>query len=140
MELWIDNGLSRSGLWRGALEGFARDKEPVDYIVPAADVTEDGDGYHFSFEIPGPTGESIDVRVEDGMLVVEAERKQPNWSKETEVHRSERLYGKIHRSFQLPEDARHDDIQAAYRDGVLELTVGKRPEAKPVRVKVEYQN
>src|SRR4029077_7976974 len=126
------------GLWRGALGGFLPETEQADHIVPAADVIENGDGYLFYFEGPGLTSESMDVRVEDGKLVVEGERKQPEWPKETEVHRTERLYGKIHRSFGLPEDASHEDIRAAYRDGVLEVKVAKRPESKPIRVKVEH--
>ncbi len=140
MELWTDTGLG-GGLWRGALDGFLREPERgSDQIVPAADVIEDSNGYQFYFEIPGMTGESIDVRVEDEKLVVEGERKQPQWPKEAEVHRTERLYGRIHRSFRLPEDASHDDVHAAYRDGVLEVKVAKRPEAKPVRIKVNYEN
>jgi HSP20 family protein len=140
MELFVDNGCARSGLWRGALDGFLTERGATDHIVPAADVAEDGNGYHFYFEVPGLSSESIDVRVEDDQLVVEAERKRPEWTKETELHRSERLYGKIQRSFRLPEDANPEEIRAAYRDGVLEVTVGKRPETKPIRVKVEHEN
>ena len=140
MELWVDNGWTGNGPWRGALDGLLRESGPSDHIVPAADVTEDPNGYHFYFEIPGMANESIDVRVEDESLVVEAERKRPEWAKDTEIHRTERFYGRIHRSFRLPEDARHDDVRAAYREGILEVTVGKRPETKPIRVKVEREN
>ncbi len=140
MELWVDNGWTGNGPWRGALDGLLRESGATDHIVPAADVTEDPNGYHFYFEIPGMTSESIDVRVEDDSLVVEAERKRPEWAKDTEIHRTVRFYGRVHRSFRLPEDARHEDIRAAYREGVLEVTVGKRPEAKPIRVKVEREN
>jgi len=140
MELLLDNGWTGNGLWRGALESVLRESGASDHIVPAADVTEDPSGYHFSFELPGMTTESIDVRVEDDSLVVEAERKRPELAKDTEIHRTERLYGRVHRSFRLPEDANYEEIRAAYRDGILEVTVGKRPEAKPVRVKVEHEN
>jgi HSP20 family protein len=106
-------------------------------FAPRADVTEDTEGYHFSFEMPGLKSESVDVHVEDQSLVVDAERKRPEWPQEAKVHVAERTYGKLHRAFTLPEDAAHENIRAAYKDGVLEVTVPKRPEAKPVKIKVE---
>jgi HSP20 family protein len=105
--------------------------------APTADVIEDADGYHFYFEMPGIKSESVEVRVEDEKLVVEAERKRPEWSKETSIHLAERIYGKLHRAFAMPDDAGHEGIKAAYKDGVLEVTMPKRPESKPVKIKVE---
>jgi HSP20 family protein len=108
--------------------------------VPATDVVEDADGYHFYFEVPGIASESVDVKVEDGRLVVEAERKRPEWSKDAEVHLAERTYGKMSRAFTMPEDASHEGIKAAYKDGVLEVTTPKKPESKPFKIKVEFDN
>lgn len=108
--------------------------------APAADVVEDADGYHFYFEVPGIKSESVDVRVEDGNLIVEAERKRPEYAKDAQVHRAERAYGPLRRAFGMPEDAAHEGIKAAYRDGVLEITIPKRPESKPFKVKVEVEN
>lgn len=106
------------------------------HIRPAADVVEDKESYHFYFEMPGLKSESLDVKVENSTLSVSAERKRPEWSKETAVHVAERAYGRFHRAFQLPEDATTDKVHASYRDGVLELTVEKRPEAKPVKIQI----
>jgi len=109
---------------------------PARHLRPAVDVVEDKDAYRFYFEVPGLNNESIDVRVENGNLTLVAERKRPEWSKETAVHVSERGYGSIRRSFTLPEDAASDRINANYKDGVLEVKVEKRPEAKPVKIQV----
>ena len=114
--------------------------EPSRKASPTADVVEDADGYHFYFEMAGIKSDSVDVRVEDGSLIVEAERKQPEWAKDAEVHLSERTYGTMRRAFTMPEDASHDGIKAAYKDGVLEVTVPKRPESKPFKIKVEVNN
>ena len=43
-------------------------------------------------------------------------------------------YGTIRRTFELPNDARQDNIQAGYKDGVLEVTVEKKPEAKSTKI------
>ena len=114
--------------------------EPSRKASPTADVIEDADVYHFYFEMAGIRSDSVDVRVEDGSLIVEAERKQPEWAKDAEVHLSERTYGTMRRAFTMPEDASHDGIKAAYKDGVLEVTAPKRPESKPFKIKVEVNN
>jgi HSP20 family protein len=103
-------------------------------MVPPVDVIEDKDAYHFYFEMPGLKNESIEARVEDGQLIVEAERTRPEWPRETRVRVAERGYGKIHRAFALPNDASRDRIEASYKDGVLEVTVEKKPESKSARI------
>jgi len=104
------------------------------------DVVEDHDGYRFSVELPGLKGDSLEVKVEDETLVIDAERTEPAWAKDAQVHRAERHYGPIHRAFSLPTDAGRDAIKAAYKDGVLDVTIAKRPEAKAVRIAVAYSN
>jgi HSP20 family protein len=105
-------------------------------ISPAVDVVENNEGYHFYFDLPGLKNDSVDLRVDDGTLTMTAERKRPEWSKESAIHFSERRYGAIRRSFELPKDASHDRIHASYKDGVLEVTVEKRPEARPVKIQI----
>ena len=51
----------------------------------------------------------------------------------------ERSYGTIRRAFTMPDDASADGIKATYRDGVLEVTVAKKPESKPTRIKVNVE-
>ena len=110
-------------------------------MVPRADVVEDGEGYHFYFDMPGIKADSVNVQVEDGSLIVETERKQPERSKEAQVHLSERGYGTIRRAFTMPDDAsarwNQGDLSS---DGVLEVTVAKRPETKPTRIKINVEN
>ena len=107
---------------------------------PPVDVVEDQDGYRFSVELPGLKSDSLEVKVEDETLVIDAERNEPAWAKDAQVHRAERRYGHIHRAFRLPGDVGHDAIKAAYKDGVLDVTIAKRPETKAVRVEVAYSN
>jgi HSP20 family protein len=137
MELRYENGLAGGGWMFDRVNGMFREIERTNrQMAPAADVVEDKDGYHFYFEMPGLTSESINVQVEEGRLMVTADRKRPEWSKETAVHVSERSYGPIRRAFQLPKDASPENIHAAYKDGVLDVTVQKRPETKPVKIHI----
>jgi HSP20 family protein len=105
-------------------------------MAPRADVVEDKDAYHFYVELPGLKDGSIDVQVEDDRLMVASQRKRPEWPEESGVRIAERDYGTIGRVFRLPLNARRDGIRAAYVDGVLELTVEKRLESKPVKAQV----
>jgi HSP20 family protein len=133
METRFENGLVVSG-WsdfaNGLFYGAAR------HTMAPVDIVEDKDAYHFYFEMPGLKNESLEARVEDGRLIVSAERKWPEWPKETEVHIAERGYGTIRRAFELPNDASRDKIQAFYRDGVLEVTVEKNPESKSTKIQI----
>ena len=121
---------------------FARDTDghnPNAHTRPIADIVEDTESYRFSFEMPGLKKDSVDVRVEDGHLIVEAERTRPELPKEAQVHLSERTYGPIRRTFKMPEDALTDGINATYRDGILDVRVPKKPETKPLRIKVNAE-
>jgi HSP20 family protein len=136
MEVRFENGWTGRGwLFDPRAPGLFRSSDaPPRHMVPSVDVIEDKDAYHFYFEMPGLTSEWIDARVEDGHLLVEAERTRPEWPRETRVLVGERAYGKIHRAFQLPNDASHEKIEATYKDGVLEMTVEKKPESKSAKI------
>ena len=137
MELRCENGWTGNRWLLNRMNGLLSEINPAPRrVTPAADVVEEKDAYHFYFEAPGMTNDSFNVRVENGALIVEGERKRPEWSEETRVHVAERNYGTIRRAFTLPEDAGADKVHAAYKDGVLEITVEKRPESKPVKIQV----
>jgi HSP20 family protein len=138
MELVLANGWNGNQWMSDNLNRFRRaiDETAGDHMAPPADVVEDKDAYHFYVEMPGLKDGSIDVHVEDDRLMVASERKRPEWPQETAVHIAERDYGTIRRAFRLPLNASRDGIRAAYVDGVLEVTVEKRPESKPVKIQV----
>ncbi len=139
MEFRYETSFPNNGWLFNRMNGFFNDFEPQagsSNIRPVVDVVEDNSGYHFYFDMPGLKNDSVDLRVENGTLTMTAERKRPEWSKESAVHFSERHYGTIRRSFALPKDANHEGIHASYKDGVLEVTVEKRPEARPVKIQI----
>ena len=121
-----------------ATNGFFSGDPPaaVEHMAPPVDVTEDKGAYHFYFDMPGLKTETVDARIEERWLTIAAERKRPERSNETEIHMAECSYGTIRRTFELPNDARQDNIQAGYKDGVLEVTVEKKPEAKSTKILV----
>jgi len=105
-------------------------------FVPAVDIYEDENSISLRLEIPGMKQEDIDIRLENNTLTVRGERKFEKEEKEENFHRIERRYGSFSRSFTLPNTVDTDSVSADYRDGVLEIRLGKRAETKPKQIKV----
>jgi HSP20 family protein len=77
------------------------------------------------------------VSVQENVLTIRGERRQEDVKEDETVHRIEREYGVYERSFSLPRSADPEKIKAAYKDGILSLSIPKREEAKPKSVKVD---
>jgi HSP20 family protein len=104
--------------------------------LPALDVHEDKDQFTVNLELPGLKREDIRVQLEDGELVISGERKGESVSEGTEVHRQERYYGKFTRAISLPTGVKTDGVKAAYKDGILSVSLPKAEEAKPKQIDV----
>lgn len=90
------------------------------------DVKESGNDVIVSAEIPGVDKEDIHVEVEKGIVTIGAVVKQSETSTDDEkVLHSERYFGSIERSFALPCAVDDTKAKAAYKNGVLTLTVPK---------------
>jgi HSP20 family protein len=103
---------------------------------PAVDVLESKDSYLVRAELPGMKKEDIKVEVKDGMLTISGESKEEKPAEGVEYRHVERVATKFWRSFSLPEIAKQDGIEAAYKDGILEIRVPKAEEAKPRQIEV----
>ncbi len=137
MEVMFESRWPGYGWLFEGTNGFVREfPAVVRHMVPPVDVTEDKGAYHFYFDMPGLKSETVDARIEEGWLTIAAERKRPERSDGTEIHMAECSYGTIRRTFELPNDARQDNVQAGYNDGVLEVTVEKKPETQSRKILV----
>lgn len=92
------------------------------------DVSEDDKSYTVRAEIPGVRKDDIKVAVDGNQVSISAEVKKEKEEKEgKKVIRSERYYGKVYRSFSLAQEVDQNATKAKYSDGVLELTLPKKP-------------
>lgn len=105
--------------------------------TPAVDVYEDQDKYTVKAELPGMKKEDIGVSLDGDTLTISGERKQEEEKKEGGGYRSERFFGRFQRSITLPAKVQANKIEAAYKDGVLTVTVPKAEEAKPKQIQVK---
>ena len=88
---------------------------------------------------PGLDANSIDVTVERGVLRVSGERRADARSANPEVqaYAAERPQGRFTRALSLPEDVDTSKVEAKYRDGVLQVSIGLQEGSQPQRIAVQ---
>lgn len=109
---------------------------PASMWAPPVDVTETKDVLGFKFEVPGFKQEELTLNVENGFLTLEGERKFEEEQKDKNYHRVERSYGRFYRSFALPANLDVSKVSATLADGVLNVELPKREEAKPKSIPI----
>jgi len=102
--------------------------------LPMDTVRRDGE-LVLRFDVPGIDPEKIDVTVDRGVLTVSATREEERTEGESPVVR-ERLFGSFTRSVRLSDNLDADGIEASNHDGVLEVRIPVREEAKPRKIEV----
>ncbi|XP_051129551.1 17.1 kDa class II heat shock protein-like [Andrographis paniculata] len=114
---------------------FVRDAKAM--AATPADIVETPTSYVFVVDMPGLKSNGIKVQIEDGnVLLISGERQRENEEKEgTKYLRMERRIGKFMRKFALPENVDTDKISAVCQDGVLTVTVDKKPPPEPKKPK-----
>ena len=95
------------------------------------DVAENNGAYVVSAELPGVRKEDINVTVDGTQVTLEADiKREKEASQDERVLHTERVFGKVTRSFTLPQELDEAKVEAKYRDGILELTLPKKAAAQ----------
>jgi HSP20 family protein len=103
----------------------------------ALDVAEKDDVFTVKASLPGVSPEDLNVTLEDNVLTVQGEIKEDETIEEETYHIRERRYGSFSRSLRFPVPVNSSEIEAAYENGVLTLTVPKAEEVKPKRIEIK---
>ncbi len=106
---------------------------------PVVDIEETDKNYMIRAELPGLDKDKVKVSVEDGVLMLSGELNLERKVEGKTFHRVERSHGTFSRSFTLPEDANAEKVNANYKDGLLEVSVTKREDAKPKAIEVRVE-
>src|SRR5574344_1730636 len=105
---------------------------------PAVNIAETKEAFRIEVAAPGLKKEDFKINVEKSVLEISSEKESTKDEKrENErYYRKEFLYSSFKRTFSLPSYADTDSITATYKDGILNVTVPKKEEAKekPIRV------
>ena len=113
------------------------DKSNLLNFVPALDVAEDDHALTLTAELPGLKKEDVKINVRDGVLTLSGEKKFEEEKKKDDYYRIERSYGNFARSFSLPNTMDHSQVSASMKDGVLKISIPKKPEAKEREINVD---
>lgn len=105
--------------------------------LPAVDMHETKDNLVLRVELPGVREKDVAVSITGDLLTIKGERRWEDESKDQKFLHVERVYGQFERMIQLPMAVQADKVKAAYRDGVLEITLPKAEELKPREIKID---
>jgi HSP20 family protein len=104
--------------------------------TPRVDIKEEDTRFAIFADIPGVDPKDIEITMEKGILSIRGERKADSNGQNGKLTRAERAHGSFYRRFALPDVADADGIQANGKNGVLEISIPKRPKAEPRRINV----
>jgi len=106
---------------------------------PAVDVEERDQEYVVRAELPGVAREDVNITTRGNILTIRGEKKQTKEARDSDYHRTERLYGSFQRSFSLPGNVKEDKIEASFREGILEIVVPKAEDAQAQSIKISVK-
>ena len=104
---------------------------------PTVDISEDKDTVTVTAELPGVEQKDIAVSLQDGVLTIKGEKQTEKEEKGKRYHRVERSYGSFYRAVRLPAAVEAGKVAAAFKDGVVTITLPKAPEAKGTMIPVK---
>lgn len=109
---------------------------------PAVDVREYPDRFQLLLDVPGVEPKDVEITLDNGVLTVSGNRSEEkaagsNGGDQPQQQRIERPVGRFHRRFILPDTADADNVNAAGRNGVLEILIRKQQKAQPRRITVK---
>ncbi|MDB5925419.1 MAG: hypothetical protein JWN13_4355 [Betaproteobacteria bacterium] len=106
--------------------------------VPDVELQEEGNQLRIDIDLPGVPKENVRVQLQEGMLVIEGERRdeRTEGGEREGFRRTERIYGSFYRAIPLPDSADVEHAQAQMKDGVLEIIVPLQQEKQPRRLEI----
>jgi HSP20 family protein len=107
--------------------------------TPALDVTEGKDAITVKAELPGVEPKEIAVSLEGDLLTIKGEKEQKKEEKDERQHRIERSWGAFMRSVRLPAPVDGSKVTAAFKNGVVTVTLPKAPGAKGTAIPVKAE-
>ena len=105
-------------------------------FTPTFEVKETRDAYEFKADLPGVKQEDLDISLTGNRLTVSGKREEERRQEDERYYAYERSYGSFSRSFTLPEGGDVEHARADLSNGVLTVTLPKRPEVQPKKIEV----
>ena len=107
---------------------------------PSLDLSAGDKAYTVTVELPGAKKDEIKVDIVDNVMTISGEKQQEKEEKDKDQYRQERYFGEFQRVLTLPDDADQDGIQADFKQGVLTVTVPRKPMPKSKVKEIEIHS
>jgi HSP20 family protein len=88
-------------------------------------------------ELPGVEAKDIDLNLSGDILTVRGEKKEESEKKEKKYFSRESYYGAFERSIRLPAEAQLDNVEAKFKDGVLNVTLPKSENSRSKKIEIK---
>jgi len=110
-------------------------------VAPKVDVRETNQAYIMDIDLPGLTESDVEISLKDRVLSIssmqEAKKEENKKEEEAEYLIRERRSSGFARRFTLPEDIDAEKVDASFRNGVLTITIPRRPETQPRQILIK---
>ena len=130
-----------SDLEHGLKEGVQKTKEKLASVashLPFINLSKnDGSQYTIEIDLPGVKKQDIDLSIDGNTLTVCAERRMKDEVKKEDYYHLSSYFGKISRSFTLPESIDKDKVDAEYKDGRLYIRLNESEKKKLHQVSIK---
>src|SRR5213596_1957886 len=110
---------------------FPQDSVSANNFSPAVNVVEGKDNFRLEFAVPGFTKNDFNVKLDNNLLTVSAEKKNEVNKEDENYTMREFSHASFSRTFTMPETIDGNKIAAEYADGILKLVLPKKEETKP---------
>ena len=107
--------------------------------LPQVDVSEDDTQVVVTAELPGMKEDEIDISIAGDLLTLKGEKQEERETKERDYVRTERSFGSIRRTVQLPCEVEEEGATATYKRGILTVTLPKSERARKERHHIEVK-
>jgi HSP20 family protein len=107
--------------------------------APLVNISERKEDYLVSLAAPGLQKKDFKIDVEGNLLTISCELEDTEEEKEEKFSRKEYSYSSFERSFTLPDEVNKEKIDARYNDGILEIMLPKKEEAKKLTISKQIE-
>jgi HSP20 family protein len=107
--------------------------------IPAVDIREEENRFLIRADVPGVTADDLEITMEDGRVCITGRRETHVDAEQDGWRRVERVSGRFHRRFSLPDTADAEGIKAECKNGVLEIAIPKAAKNLPRRIQVDVR-
>jgi HSP20 family protein len=106
---------------------------------PAVDLIDKKDRLIAKVELPGVEKKDVKISLSDNNLTIQGEIKKEEETRKENYYYRERAYGNYARTISLPAEIDKDKISAKFKNGILEVTIPKKPEVQPKEITIEAE-